>query len=470
MFDVRPRRILYRIILPFTLLFGITTIVSWLFSAYLITRHINLSLKRQMVQVVGIISKSNYILSPAILYQVKEVINSEVVVFDQYGRIICTTFLSPMIQERVQDIPKASFDRPFMGKDMEFEGIRYRTITHPFILPEQGEAFISLWMPTSEADRLNVKIVLGMGGIALFGILAMAGIGFLIARTITAPVEELVRATEKVSSGDLGEKARLDTRDEIGRLAGAFNNMIDQLKAFEEKLVESEKLATAGQLTAGLAHEIRNPLTSIKMFGQVLHNRLKEQPEDQRILSSLVKEIDRLDRIIQEMINKTRPGELQLQWSDLNRQVKEVINLAKASFSAEQISIEQELFNHLPKIYMDREKIKQVLWNLILNAKEAMPKGGRLIVSTGMMDNQFIEMLVEDSGEGIENGEVERLFQPFFTTKPEGVGLGLSMSRKIVEKHGGRLTLENRQEGGIKAVVVLPIKRQNRQNNLGQND
>jgi len=108
---------------------------------------------------------------------------------------------------------------------------------------------------------------------------------------------------------------------------------------------------------------------------------------------------------------------------------------------------------------MDQEKMKQVLWNLILNGKEAMPKGGRLIVSMGLTNNRFIAMSVEDSGPGIIAEEVDRLFQPFFTTKPEGVGLGLTMSRKIVQKHGGRLMLENRPEGGAKATVLLPLDR-----------
>ncbi len=311
-------------------------------------------------------------------------------------------------------------------------------------------------MPTSEADRLKKRIIFGTGGSAFFGIIAMAGVGYLIARTITAPVEELVTVTGRVSGGDFSQRAHPDSRDEIGSLAESFNQMIDKLKTYEKKLVESEKLATAGQMVAGLAHEIRNPLTSIRMLGQVLHNRLKEQPESQEMLRSLVREIDRLDRIIQQMINRTRPGELQRTWGNINLQIEDVMGVAGESLAAQLITLEQDLSDDIPEVFIDEEKIRQVFWNLILNAKEAMPKGGRLKVSTKILNDKFIEIFVEDSGRGIAHGDPEHLFQPFFTTKPEGMGLGLSMSRKIVEKHGGMLFLKSRSKGGARAEVRLP--------------
>jgi len=458
-FSFRPRRILYRIILPFTLLFGIATTFSWLLSAYFVTRYLDQSLKVQMEQLVGAISKSSYILNPAILHQIKEVSKAEIVLFDQNGRILRSTFSERGDEERFRTILEGYSNKAFAAKDLHFGGVRYRTIVNSIVLPEYGPAFLSLWMPTHEENRLKAGIILGIGGIAFLGIIAMAVMAYLIARTITAPVEELAMLTGKISRGDLSQRVRVHSVDEIGSLAAAFNHMIDQFKVFEEKLVESEKLATAGQMAAGFAHEIRNPLTSIKMFGQVLHNRLKEQPEDQRILVSLVKEISRLDRIIQEMIERTSPGELNKEWQDLNESVYEVIIVAEESLNAQRIAVEKTLFPDLPEVYMDREKVKGVLWNLILNAREAMPKGGRLIVSTGIVDSAFVEISVEDSGQGIVTKDVEQFFQPFFTTKPEGVGLGLTMSRKIVEKHGGDLKLENRPEGGTKARVVLPLKK-----------
>jgi len=161
------------------------------------------------------------------------------------------------------------------------------------------------------------------------------------------------------------------------------------------------------------------------------------------------------------MIHRTRPGELQREWRNLNKQVEDVVQLARQSLAESQIPIASQLAESSPEIYVDAEKIKQVLWNLILNARDAMPDGGSIAVATREIGETQIELIVEDSGPGVSEIDPERLFQPFFTTKPEGVGLGLPISRKIVEQHGGTLRLENRPEGGARATVVLPVKTDN---------
>lgn len=460
MFSFRPKRILYRIILPFTLLFGLTAIFSWLCSAYFITHYIDQNLQKQMKQVAGILSRSGYILNPAVLRQLKEVINVDIVLFDINKRIFSSTIEDLPVKECMDELGSIDPEVSFIEKDTELLGVKYRTIICPVRLPGRGRSLLSLWTPTHGFDHLKGRIVFGIGIITLLGILAMAGAGYLIARTITSPVEELARVTARISGGDFSQRAKPDRMDEIGSLAESFNHMVDQLKAFEKKLIESEKLATAGQMIAGLTHEIRNPLTSIRMIGQVLQNRLKDQPENQEMLHSLVSEIDRLDRIIQQMNSKATPGELQRKWCDLNRQVEAVISVAAEGLASQKVTIEKRLCNGLPKVFIDEEKIKQVLWNLLLNAKEAMPKGGCLRFSTRLFNDQYVEVFLEDSGHGIAAGDWECLFQPFFTTKPEGMGLGLTMSRKIVEKHGGSLVLEGRSEGGIRAIVRIPIGEQ----------
>lgn len=459
MFSFKPKRILYRIILPFTLLFAITTILSWLFSSYLITRYLDLRLKKQMGQVAGVMSRSSYISNPAILCQLKGVINADIALFSQVGRLLGTTFSGDAVKRALGEKFLQYGNDPATMWDAEFGGKQYRGIIHPIDLPGEEQAFLSLWIPADEAKRLTGGIVLGMGLISILGILAMTGIGYIIARTITAPIEKLVEYTGKVSGGDLNNKIDISGRDEISKLSISFNKMTEQLRDYENKLVETEKLATAGRMAAGMAHEVRNPLTGIKMMSQVLYNRLKTEPENQEVLGSLIKEIDRLDRIIEEIINRTRPGELSRVWGDINDQANEVVSLAGQSLTEQKITISTNLAHNLPALFLDREKIKQVLWNLILNGKEAMPKGGCLAISTGICGDRWVELSVEDSGQGIVPEDVGRLFQPFFTTKPEGVGLGLTMSRKIVEKHGGRLTLANRPEGGVKATVLLPINK-----------
>ena len=457
-FGYKPRRILYRIVLPFALLLGTATILCWLVSAYFITHFLDQHFKQQMEQVARVISRSSYVLNPAILLQLKQMLNSEIILFDRSGQLISSTIHSSGIMDSLKIILEAEKQRdtPFIVNDIHHEGGQYKVVVHPFAMPGSKETLLSLWIPAGETEYLNGRIVLYMGGIALAGILAMAVIGYFIARTITAPLEELAKVTERVAMGDMHQKANIGTEDEIGMLARSFNHMTGRLLDFRQRLVESERLATAGRMAAGLAHEIRNPLTSIKMLGQVLHNRLKDQTDNQRILTSLIQEIDRLDRIIQGIIDRTKPGELRMELGDLNRLVEEVLEVIKESLCAQGISMEINLLPTLPRLLMDHEKLKQVLWNLILNAKESMPRGGHLMISTRVLGDGNIELLVVDSGQGIEEVDVEKLYQPFVTTKPEGLGLGLTICRKIVERHGGGISLENRPEGGVKSRVILP--------------
>lgn len=460
-FSFKPKRILYRIILPFTLLFAITSIFSWLFSAYLITRYLDQILKSQMEQVAGAVSKSSYILNPAVLYQIKEIIKSDIVLFNRDGRTIRSTFPTDTDMSAFHFLIQGDKNRDFEELDLNFNGEQYRTVINPLVLPDTGLAFLSIWMPKRDMAQLRTGIIIGLGCICLFGILTMAVIAYIIARTITAPVEALAGVTEKIALGDFTKRAEVNGNDEIGRLGISFNHMIDQVKAFEKQLVESEKLATAGQMAAGLAHEIRNPLTSIKMFGQVLQKRLKDRPEDEKTFLLLVKEIDRLDRIIQEIIDRANPGKLHLEKHNPNKVLNEVIDIAGQSLNAQHIKVQKNFSPHLPEILMDAEKIKSVLWNLVLNAKDAMPKGGEIIFTTRINANDAVEVIIEDSGLGIDVESEERLFQPFFTTKPEGMGLGLNISRKIIKIHGGSLTLKNREESGkngTKALISFPAK------------
>lgn len=412
-----------------------------------------------MGQVAEVLSGSPYVLNPLILRQLKSVIKSEIVLFDGDGQVLISTFASTdspalpsEVIRKVSDSGQASFQR-----EAAWGTKQYRTVLYPVFVPEHGKTVLSIWTAVTEMNRLMRTLIFGMGAIACFGIIGMAAIGYSIARTITAPVEELVKVTEHVANGDFQQRAYLRSNDEIGMLAQSFNTMIENLLSYKQRLVESEKLSTAGQMAAGLAHEIRNPLTSIKMLGQVLRGRLKGDPENQQMLNSMVQEIDRLDRIIRELIERAKPGELKLGWEDVNLLVAEVARLNGEHLAARDIVIESVPELELPKIRVDREKLMQVLWNLILNARDAMPKGGRMVLAARRGEGATVEITIDDDGGGLGDKDPESLFEPFFTTRPEGMGLGLAISRKIVEKHGGSLTLENRPEGGARARVRLQV-------------
>ena len=449
------KRIFYRILIPFSLLFAVATVLSWIVSMYFITRFLGLNLDRQAYRVARIVSESAFVLNPAMLPQLTNLINGKIVVYDSKGGVLNTTLNAEEISGGAVEkvfrfrLSGAPADRVVCG------GVAYHVVTQQLGY-EPNALFVSIWTPLSEYSRLKTSIAIGTGIIALTIVLSLVLVNWLVARTITGPIEKLTRLTARVSEGDLGQRAEVRGDNEIAALADSFNLMIEKLLEYEKRLVESEKLATAGQMAAGMAHEIRNPLTGIRMFAQLIQSRLKGQPDSGRIVQPMVDEIDRLDRIIQEMVDRTRPRELECEPGDLNEQVEEVLRFLTESLVGRHIVVERDLASNLPRAVFDSGKIKQVLWNLMLNAKEAMPAGGRLRVSTGMVAEGFVQLVVEDTGTGLGGENIERLCEPFFTTKPEGMGMGLTISRKIVEQHGGGFSLENRPQGGAVARVLLP--------------
>ncbi|MEW6521688.1 MAG: ATP-binding protein [Thermodesulfobacteriota bacterium] len=460
------KRILFRIILPFALLFSIATVTFWLLSSYLIGRYLQDDLRQQMVRVAGVISQSGYVLNPLILLQMKEVINAEIILFDEQGRIVNSTIAGGTVDAVAREL--ANGFRAGNGGEpiIEFQGLRYKTITQSLTIAGRGQAFLCLWKPVEEADQLRSRIFVTTGWLALVGILAMTLAGYLIVRTITLPVEELVGVTGRIAENDFSQRAVVRSNDEIGLLARSFNRMIDQLQDYEKRLVESEKMATAGRMAAGLAHEIRNPLTSIKMFVQVLHGRLQGQRDNQQMIASLLQEIERLERIIEQIVERARPGELHRRRGNINEQLAELLALAAPSLQAGNIRLESRLSDALPELSYDPEKMKQVFWNLLNNSREAMPKGGMIEISSAPLPDG-VEITFADSGLGIQDGNVDLCFKSFYSTKPEGLGLGLSTSRKIVEKHGGTLELANRARGGAVATIHLPVEKGSHEQHSG---
>jgi signal transduction histidine kinase len=461
------KRILVRIIVPFALLFSIATVTFWLLSSYLIGRYLQDDLRQQMVRVARVISQSSYVLNPLILLQMKEVINAEIILFDGQGRILNSTIGGGADDTVAREITGKGFSPANAGEPIiEFQGVRYKAITQSLTIPGRGQALLCLWQPAGESDRLRTRIVVTTGWLALAGMLAMTLLGYLIVRTITLPVEELVGVTGRIAENDFSQRAVVRSNDEIGMLAHSFNRMMDQLQSYEKRLVESEKMATAGRMAAGLAHEIRNPLTSIKMFVQVLHGRLHGQQDNQKMAASLLQEIERLERIIEQIVERARPGELNRRPGNINEQLAELLALAAPSLQAGNIRLDSRLSPALPELHYDPEKMKQVFWNLLINSREAMPKGGRIEISSAPVENG-VEITFADTGMGIQDGNIDICFTSFYSTKPEGLGLGLSTSRKIVEKHGGGLFLANRAEGGAIATIHLPVEKGSHEQHSG---
>jgi two-component system sensor histidine kinase HydH len=232
---------------------------------------------------------------------------------------------------------------------------------------------------------------------------------------------------------------------------------LSQVRKLEADLQRIEKDAAVGRMAAGVAHELRNPLSSIKGLALLLKSRTDQQGgSDNEAAGLLVDEVERLNRSISELLDYARPTQLKKELTVLGELVGKALTLVRADAEAADISITEHYLDNNTALALDRDKLTQVILNLCLNSIQAMGRGGDLSVSTRMVEDA-IQLEISDTGEGIAPELLEKVFEPYHTTKSDGTGLGLAMSRKIIEDHGGSIVLEPNEHQGIKAVVSFPL-------------
>jgi two-component system sensor histidine kinase HydH len=252
------------------------------------------------------------------------------------------------------------------------------------------------------------------------------------------------------------------SQDELARLAQIAELIavaLSNIRDFERQ-EERHRLAALGEMAAGLAHEIRNPLAGLKGATQYLEDEaLPEQAKE--MLQVIIDEVDRLDRVVTQFLDYARPFELHPDPQPLNALVTHVLLLLRAEGIPPGVELVENLSGDLPIVTVDGTRLQQVLFNLLRNALQAMPEGGRLAVTTGRgptsRDGETVTVTVQDSGEGIAPAAFEKLFVPFYTTKLGGSGLGLPICQRIVEAHGGELEVRSAAGTGATFIVGLPV-------------
>lgn len=304
-------------------------------------------------------------------------------------------------------------------------------------------------------NDFNRRVVL----IACICILLAGIIAVPIARFIMRPLDALVRANRRLADGDMTVRVEVAGKGELAMLSRSFNTMAETLYQTQQELLHKEKLASMGQLAAGVAHEINNPLGTILLFADMLSNEAAENDPRREDLKMIINETIRCRRIVADLLNFARQQEVLAQECDINDILEQVIDGVSHQPSFKSVEIASHFQSGLPLIQADQAQLMQVFVNLLNNAAEAMPGGGTITISTRRVDSQRIEIKVSDTGCGMTEENLAKLFTPFFTTKAvgKGTGLGLSIVYGIIKMHRGQITVNSQVGQGTTFTVTLPI-------------
>jgi signal transduction histidine kinase len=322
--------------------------------------------------------------------------------------------------------------------------------------------FVIATVSFRDPERHAVLVVAGAGAIAICAVLI-----FVLAWFVQRPMVELQEKIARVGEGDLHVSVSFSKRkDEIGQLGLNFNHMVEQLRESREEIEllhrtqmsRAEHFATLGELAAGLAHEIRNPLAGIAGVVEIIGRDLPESSPARAVVKDVRVEIAQINHILTDLLQTARPHPPAIRRSNLNTTVEHAVMLARQQALSRAIEIGFTKNPALQEIEHDSDQIHQVLLNLLLNAIQAIDGPGRITVGIEAR-GQSAAIIVSDTGRGILPEHLPNIFRPFYTTKGNGTGLGLSLARRIVEEHHGHIDVTSAAGKGSKFVVLLPFSR-----------
>lgn len=320
-----------------------------------------------------------------------------------------------------------------------------------------------LWIPRVDPRfQLHATLIVVISGV----ILACGVLLIVLATQIQMPLAELEDKIARMRDGDLNVAVSFaDRTDEIGALGRDFNDMVRQIRENREEIQHlhrtqmsrAEHFATLGELATGLAHEVRNPLAGIAGFVNVVGAELPHGSALREVIADVEKEIQQINRILTDLLETARPKPPSIRAADIDQTVEHAVALARQQVLSKPIEISFIRGDGLPPVDHDPDQIHQVLLNLLLNSIQAIERSGNVRVEV-RRSSDMVDICVTDNGRGIPPEALPNIFRPFFTTKgKKGTGLGLSLARRIVEQHGGNISVESAVGTGTKFTISLPI-------------
>ena len=347
-----------------------------------------------------------------------------------------------------------------------------------------------------EVEKMQRVHVLVVGGLSILFALGVGVIAsLLVRRLISVPLDDLGAGAKRLASGDLEHPIPVRSADELGQLAGSFNAMTAALKKSEQQLREwartleekveartrelriaqaetlrGEKLASVGLLAAGIAHELNNPLTGVLTFSHLVREKMPEGSPEAEDMDLVIRETRRCASIIRRLLDFAREKAPEKKYVDLNQVIEDTVSIVDVQARVRDIEIRLDLDRELPKVWADGDLVKQVVMNMLVNSQQAIDGGGSITVQSrrckearsaepGAAAVPMVELAITDTGCGIPEKDLRRIFDPFFTSKEvgKGTGLGLSVSHGIVAAHGGSIEVQSKVGEGSTFRVYLPI-------------
>ena len=452
-------RLHHRIVIPFAIVAIVATVAAAFVTLSVTSSALQQRLRSQLGSAAGVISRGDLALNPLILRNLHEVIHAHIVTIDATGQVVVAT------AEASPDVLRVATDAVAGDSDSIDDSAPARVTEGDCDVPclvavraviGRPGYHVAIVSETSELTAATSAVARTILLTAAFSILVMVLVSQFLVRRVTAPLDRLVAFTRDLSPTNRNQRAQVG-HDEVGALAQAFNEMLTRLDQAQESLVKSEKLALAGLIAARVAHDIRNPLSSIKMQTQMLRTRAAADPEDQESLTAVLHDIEQVESVIRDLLELARPGELRLKREPLDIVISEVLTQLALQFRHRKISVVTDLTGGLPDVAVDRPRFKQALLNVLVNASDAMPTGGVITLASRAPVPGEVLLEVCDDGVGVDPATLPHVFDPFVSTKPDGVGLGLVNAKAVVEAHGGRIELTARAPRGTCVSIWLPV-------------
>jgi two-component system, NtrC family, sensor kinase len=305
----------------------------------------------------------------------------------------------------------------------------------------------------SDSERRAVEIGFVLSGL---GLLLAVGAALLMVRTLR-PLRVLREHTRQIAGGEYSRRTGIVSRDEIGDLAREFDAMAAAIEEREHLLIRSERLATVGRMAAHITHEIRNPLASLGLNVELLADEVgANNQEARKLVTSIGNEVDRLSEITETYLRFVRLPKPKLEHEDLGAIATSVLEFAGGELKLAGVTWGIRIEPEVPEVVADESQLRQALLNLVRNAKEAMVDGGRIDVELARTSDAMVRLVLADSGPGIPPENRAKIFDPFFSTKAKGTGLGLALVQQIVLEHGGRIEVDCPENGGTRFTIDLP--------------